>query len=292
MSSLKGVFKNRKIFSQLLLLLFLSGLFFYIGLAFWMVISAGRREDAQAIRVLQLIQSIGLFLIPPFIFAYLVSDRKPTEYLSLSQKINLKDVMYVILIMFIAIPFVNFLTSLNQQLVLPEVLAPVEEWMKQTEEEAALLTKQLLQVDNIGGLFANLILIALIPALGEELYFRGALQNVIGRGKGTHFAIWMTGFLFSAFHLQFYGLLPRWLLGVFFGYILVWSGNIWLPVIAHFTNNAIAVIFYYFSGQNNEVVNIDAVGTNDSWWMGVISLILTILLVFRIKSRIPKKQHI
>jgi membrane protease YdiL (CAAX protease family) len=289
MNILKGAFKNLKTVPQLLVLVSLSCLLFYIGLGIWMILTHGNTSDIQSIRLLQLIQSVAIFLIPPFLFGYLCTDSKPTEYLALHQKPDSLSVRYVILIMLIAIPLINLLSYLNQQMVLPQALAPLEEWMKQSEEEAATLTQQLLETNSIGGLFFNLLLIALIPALGEELFFRGALQNILSRWRGTHAAIWITGFIFSAFHLQFYGFFPRWLLGVFFGYTLVWSGSLWLPVIAHFTNNAVAVIFYYFSKPNAEEMSIDNIGTSSTWWLGIISAILTIYLIFRLKSNISKR---
>ena len=289
MNLLKGAFKNLKTVPQLLLLLSLSCLLFYMGLGIWMMLTQGNTSDIQSIRLLQLIQSIGIFLIPPFLFGYLCSYSKPTEYLALHQKPDSVEVLYVILIMLTAIPLINLLSYLNQQIVLPEALAPLEEWMKQSEKEAATLTQQLLEANSIGGLLFNLLLIALIPAFGEELFFRGTLQNILSRWKGAHAAIWITGFLFSAFHLQFYGFFPRWLLGVFFGYALVWSGSLWLPVIAHFTNNAVAVIFYYFSKPTGEKMNIDNIGIGSTWWLGIISAILTIYLIYRLKSNFPKR---
>jgi membrane protease YdiL (CAAX protease family) len=289
MNLLKGAFKNLKTVPQLLILVSLSCLLFYVGLGIWMILTHGNTSDIHSIRLLQLIQSVAIFLIPPFLFGYLCSDRKPTEYLALHQKPDSLSVRYVILIMLIAIPLINLLSYLNQQLVLPQALAPLEEWMKQSEEEAATLTQQLLETNSIGGLFFNLLLIALIPALGEELFFRGALQNILSRWKGIHAAIWITGFLFSAFHLQFYGFFPRWLLGVFFGYTLIWSGSLWLPVIAHFTNNAVAVIFYYFSKPTAEEMSIDNIGASSTWWLGIISAVLTIYLIFKLKSNTSKR---
>jgi len=92
----------------------------------------------------------------------------------------------------------------------------------------------------------NIFMIAIVAAIGEELIFRGVIQKIFARWTGNiHLAIIITGFLFSLIHLQFYGFFPRWLLGVMFGYLMVWSGTLWLPIFAHFVNNAVAVLVSY-----------------------------------------------
>jgi hypothetical protein len=131
-------------------------------------------------------------------------------------------------------------------------------------------------------------LIAFIPALGEELFFRGALQQIFQNKKNAIMAIWLTAFIFSAIHFQFYGFVPRFLLGAFFGYLLVWSGNLWLPVLAHFANNAIAIVFYYLKYNGFQVVDIDSIGTGNTLWIGCVSGLLALIMIvlFRAKLRV------
>jgi hypothetical protein len=117
----------------------------------------------------------------------------------------------------------------------------------------------------------NIFLIALIPAFGEELFFRGAVQGIIQEKMNVKFAIWITAIVFSAIHMQFYGFLPRMLLGAFFGYLLFWSENLWLPIAAHFTNNAVAIVFYYLKYNGYKLPDIDTVGTGNTLWLGLIS---------------------
>jgi membrane protease YdiL (CAAX protease family) len=150
-----------------------------------------------------------------------------------------------------------------------------------------------LQADTIGQLILNIGLMALLPAFAEELTFRGTLQQIL-KGEGvrvtgyrTHAAIWITAFVFSAIHMQFYGFIPRMLMGALFGYMLVWTGSLWIPVTMHFTNNALAVIAYYiehsaFSIQHSDINIADTFGAGDTWYIGVISLLITCpgLLIF------------
>ena len=128
--------------------------------------------------------------------------------------------------------------------------------MKASEEQAAALTEAFLKMSTPGELIFNLFMIALIPAIGEELLFRGIVQNIFSRWlKNNHAAVWFTAILFSAMHMQFYGFIPRLMLGAMLGYLLVWSGNLWWPIIAHFVNNAAAVIFSYLF--QNKFIDLD-----------------------------------
>ena len=98
----------------------------------------------------------------------------------------------------------------------------------------------------IWDLFYTILVIAVVPAVGEELLFRGYLQKKLSNLLiNTDIAILITAFLFSVIHLDFHAIIPRFVLGILLGYLFYWSGSIWLPILAHFVNNAQAVIFSY-----------------------------------------------
>jgi membrane protease YdiL (CAAX protease family) len=191
--------------------------------------------------------------------------------------------LMAILIMLLALPAINLIGHINQQMVLPSFLEPLEQWLKMHEETAGQLTEQFLHVDTYGGLVINILLMAVLPAVAEELSFRGVLMNLFP-AKGDrvpHVAIWCTAILFSAVHMQFYGFLPRMLMGALFGYVLVWTGNLWVPILMHFTNNAMAVLLYFVSMRMNwDMKMIDAIGTNDTLWLGVVSLVITLVGIY------------
>ena len=243
-----GLLKESTIFSKLLLLAGVTSFFTLLALLIWTVFSNGDITDINTLKLMQLFQSIGMFVIPPFILSYLWSE-KPLRYLQIEKKTKWWNIISVLIIMVIVIPFINLLGEFNQQLVLPKMLAELEAIMKASELQTAKITEQLLNVHSIEGLLFNIFLIALLPALGEELFFRGILQRIFQEWKGATVAIWISAFIFSAIHFQFYGFLPRLLLGAFFGYLLVWSGNLWLPILAHFINNLMAVVFYYLKNH-------------------------------------------
>ena len=237
--------------------------------------------SVTALKWVQFFQSTAMFLLPPLCVAYLWSEQ-PLKWLRVSEFQGFKVSGYAILLMLVALPAINLLSYWNQQMSLPAFLEPLEQWMKTSEESAKVLTEQFMQATTFGGLIINILLMALLPALGEELTFRGVLMNFFEvKGKRVHLAIWCTAILFSAIHLQFYGFVPRMLMGALFGYMLVWTGSLWVPILMHFTNNAAAVLLYFVSlraGWDMEMV--DTIGTNDTLWLGVVSMVITIAGIY------------
>jgi membrane protease YdiL (CAAX protease family) len=242
----------------------------------------------EALKWVQLIQTAALFLLPPFLMAFLWA-KQPLEWLKLKSETRGYG-LWAIFLMLIALPAINLVGYFNQQMSLPAFLEPLEQWMKTAEANAAHLTEQFLSVTTFDGLIINILLMALLPAVAEELTFRGVLQRLIQtqtneainrEGKRVHLAIWCTAILFSAIHMQFYGFLPRMLMGALFGYALVWTGSLWIPILMHFTNNAMAVILYFLAIRSGWDMNkVDTIGTNDTLWLGVVSLVLTIIGIY------------
>ena len=270
MNKFKGMFTQSGIISKLLILIGFSCFFAVLGSMIWVLITHGNLVDIGSLKLMQLIQSIGIFVLPPFVLAYLCSNNT-TEFLHFDRQINLLVILFVVLFMILIVPFINLSGDLNQRLVLPKALAGLESMMKAYESQATQLTEKLLNVHNLPALFFNIFLIAIIPALGEELFFRGAIQGVLQQKINAKAAIWITAIVFSAIHFQFYGFVPRMLLGAFLGYLLVWSGNLWLSIAAHFTNNVLAIIFYYMKTNGYKIFDIDTIGTGDTLWIGCFS---------------------
>lgn len=246
-------------------------------------------ESLMILKYFQVVQSIGVFIIPPFILAWLFHG-KVAEYLYLNKTVNFESVLLVLVLSFAASPFINFIGEMNANMQLPEWLSGVESWMKTAEENAAELTEAFLKVDTIGGLLFNIFMIAFLPAIGEELLFRGVIQRIFTNlTKNVHLGIWISAILFSALHMQFYGFIPRMLLGVLFGYLLVWSGSMWLPIIAHFINNGVAVIVMYLIDKDLLNPDLEEIGsTTDSYYLAAISLVLVLAFLFMIKRQNSK----
>lgn len=248
----------------------------------------GDLSDPESIRLLkyfQVVQSIGLFVVPPFILAWLFHGQI-TKYLLLNKKSTSTSIFLVAVLVFFALPLINFIGEWNMQMEFPEFLAGMERWMKNAEENAAELTEAFLNVETTGGLLFNLFMIAFLPAIGEELLFRGVIQRIFTNWtQSHHWGIWISAILFSALHIQFYGFVPRMLLGVLFGYLLVWSGSIWLPIAAHFFNNGFAVVAMYLVDKNVINPEVEEIGaTSGSQYAAILSLALVFLLMFLIKK--------
>ena len=270
--------------------------------------------SVNAMKWIQFFQSTAMFLLPPLCMAYLWS-KQPLAWLSLkgyhggksalgnagyvgnagnaenagNGKWSANSMVLAVVVMLVALPAINLLAHINQQMTLPAFLEPLEAWMKRQEETAQLLTEQFMQVTTYSGLIINLLLMALLPAVAEELTFRGVLQKLLQGTKVAeaqsckvpHVAIWCSAILFSAIHLQFYGFLPRMLMGALFGYALAWTGSLLAPILMHFTNNAAAVVLYFISLRAGwDMKQIDAIGTNNTLWLGVVSMVITIVGIY------------
>ena len=220
-------------------------------------------EVLSTYKLLQIFQHLGLFVIPPIVFAFLVSTN-PANYLRLKEQPAISSLLIVGVIMLVALPLVNWMMEINEFLKLPEFMASIEQWMKRAEENAEKFTKAFLKMETPGDLLLNMVMIALIPAIGEEMLFRGVLQRLFSEWtKNAHWGIIIAAIFFSAFHMQFYGFLPRMALGVLFGYLFIWSRSLWLPIFGHFVNNGAAVIFAYLSSKGTITFDTDTLGTGE-----------------------------
>ncbi len=218
-------------------------------------------EGILLLKYFQVIQSIGLFVAPPFAIGLLYHGNI-REYLRINCSTKARSFILASVCLLITIPAINFLGDLNGRMSLPAAFSGLENWMRNMEEGAKELTEKFMAVEGISGLLFNIFMIAVLPALGEELMFRGVFQRIFSNWtKNHHWGIWITAFLFSAMHMQFYGFLPRMLLGAMFGYLLVWTGTMWVPILAHFVNNLMGVLGYFLMGKGLLPKDIEEWGT-------------------------------
>lgn len=175
----------------------------------------------------------------------------------------------------------------NANVQLPSWTGALGDLLRQFEEQAALLVKAFLADLTPASFFLSFVVIAIIPALGEELVFRGLIQNEFRRAFGNpHVAIWLAAAFFSAFHMQFFGFFPRLLLGAAMGYLYYWSGNLWIPVLLHFLNNGIQVVAIYL--QQLKVHSLDLESTESAPWpYVVIALPLLAGLLYYCRKNLP-----
>jgi len=240
-------------------------------------------QAVSLLKYLQIIQEVGIFIVPPLLAAFLFAT-KPLQYLKLTHSPRWESWVLATIIMITSIPAISQLIILNEAMQLPSWLARMEEWMKNAEDQAKVLTEAFLEVDSTGGFLLNLLMIAILPAIGEELLFRGLFQRLFNEWFGNiHIAILLAGFLFGAMHLQFYGILPRAVLGILFGYLFYWSGSLWIPIFAHFLNNAVAVTVSFLERQGVIGISLEEFGNTDSLLLILSSFVVTAgaLFLFR-----------
>lgn len=250
-------------------------------------------NDLAVMRYFQIIQSIFVFVIPSFLAAWLFSG-DTFGYLHARSRPAGLGLLLVLCTVVVAIPFLNGITWMNAQLDLPDWLDSLEKRMISLEESAAHLTELFLQSHNYGDLMINLVMIAILPAIGEEFLFRGVFQRLFADWtKNAHLGVMLGAFIFSFFHFQFFGFLPRFLLGVYFGYLYVWSGTIWLPVAGHFINNGLAVAYYHFSTEQMGETLLDNIGTNEQGAFTLVgSIVLTTLLLYATFRLAGMRRHL
>lgn len=225
------------------------------------------------LRKMQFLNQLGIFIFPALLTAYLFGGNYK-DYLYVNVPFGGSTAFWTMLSMIFILPFLNLVTQLNQQMVLPDFLKEVEAHIKSMEEIGAELTESMLRTKNVQEIISNILIVAVFSAVGEEFLFRGTLQRIFGRLiRNKHTAIWSVAFIFSFIHFQFYGFVPRLLLGAYFGYLLNFTKSLWIPIIAHFTHNFTGVVLYTVYQENpGQMKMLDTLGCGDTWWLSVISL--------------------
>jgi membrane protease YdiL (CAAX protease family) len=196
--------------------------------------------------ILQGISALGSFLGSFWLFRQFFEKGKKT--ISYHNK-SLPIYAYIFFCTIIIMPFTAWVAEINQSLNLGT-------WAKEMELKLELLTKYLIAFDSFGQFMFGLFIIAVIPAIGEELFFRGLLQRKLTENINPHLAIWISAMIFSAVHLQFLGFFPRMFLGAMFGYFYYWSKDLKTAIFAHFINNGFTLLMVYLYHEKIVSVNI------------------------------------
>lgn len=291
--------ENHPIVSLIYLLLFVMiGAFVFsllgIGIGFAMhgvdilkdlpaLMGGNSEEGILFLKIFQLVSSIGVFVVPSLLLR--AFERKRSFYYDFSGPKERQLIWLTIGIMLLAGPVIEISGYLNQQMKLPESLANMEAWMEAKELEMKLVTEKMLHGVSFLDLLLNLIVVAVVPAIGEELLFRGSLQPILTRWfKNPHIAIWVAAIVFSAIHVQFYGFIPRLLMGAAFGYLFYWSKSIWLPILAHFLNNAAAVILFFVGQRQGKTYEELSEADLSYWPVAIVCAGILVYLFIRFKK--------
>lgn len=285
----KGILHGMGGWSQFFFFFFL----FFMGLitgSFILVLFTNTEEMYQSTRTMQMaqaIQTIFIFLVPALAFAYLCQN-KPETYLKTEGNRSLLLITLAVLLILVIQPFINCISYYNHQIVLPESMTSFDQWVKNGEAVAERTLKVLFADRSVYSLILNLLVIAVVAGLAEEFFFRGCLQQIIQKiVKNGHAAVWITAVIFSVVHFQFYGFVPRVLLGALLGYLFLWSGSIWVPVIVHTVHNAVNVILIHMYYDIPEQEQMEYFSLDRGTLLVVSSFILSAaVLVILYKKRI------
>lgn len=233
--------------------------------------------------------SFGTFLLP----ALVLQKLEPYfNYFPVENKRSWLSYAVAVALLFAFGPIMQLIGEANMTMTLPDSWNKIEAWMRTQEDSMALLTERIVMVDTWGLLCANILVMAVMPAIAEEYYFRGSLMHMIQRlTKNYHLTVWVSAVIFSAIHVQFFGFFPRMILGVFFGYMFVWTQNIWIPILAHFVNNAtVAILAFVYTRQGKTYADLQ---TYESYSIFVYigSFMLTIVLAMWFYKISKSKQN-
>lgn len=257
------------------------------GVVMWIILKNG--ATATSLRIGMVVQDILVFIVPAMLTAVIIT-RQPAEFLSVMKRPQPLWVYLVLCALIVSAPAMNVIIAWNQSIQLPESMHDLAQWMMDSEAQAEMSMHTLMGDGSIGSLIVSLLLVGILAGFSEEMFFRGALQRIISSmGAGQHVAVWITAFVFSAVHFQFFGFVPRLLLGAFFGYLVVWSGSLWLPILAHIFNNSIAVMVMWMHQRSNGAINVDSLGTEHTtsdYVLVATSALLTILIVVYLRKKL------
>ena len=236
-------------------------------------------ENAGVTRFVLFLQHFGMFLLPAFLFGAIFYKRHMAIGFDLERAAKWQTILAGSLFILAALPLVNLSFMLNETIELPA-------WASIFEAQANDTLESILRMDNFGVFLINFLLIGLLPAIGEELIFRGIVQKYLSKLlKSPIVGIWLSAIIFSAIHFQFEGFFPRMVLGAVLGYLYYWTSNLWVPIFAHLVNNGLQVVVMYFSD-----IDLSSAESNTSavtWYMILGSVAILYTLHYFIKKNTP-----
>lgn len=223
-------------------------------------------------------QSLFVFCFPAILLAKFASPN-PLKWLRITNSAPVKSYLGVLLVFAISMPAMEWLIEWNKALHLPDFLSSLESQLREWEEANDIVTQNILKANSWVSIFAGVCIIGILTGFAEEIFFRGAFQGILVRSSlGINLSVWAAAFIFSCMHFQFFGFLPRLLMGAFFGYLLVWTRSLWVPIFAHIFNNSIVVITAGITG--NAEISFNQPPSNASHIIAILSFTLTTLFFF------------
>lgn len=285
MSNSQMYLKGRSLFFMSAAVFILA--FIIFGLISGMIQKASMQE-ADRLILISTLQAVLVFILPSLLCMWF-AGKSPATTWNLSKAPSIISLVGIIVVLGVVTPALNFIIQWNDSIEFIGAFKEFGDKMRIMEERAAETTDQILQGTSFSGLIIRIIVIGLLTAIGEEFFFRGLLlKYFLGSGLSRNVSVWLSAIIFSLVHFQPFGFFPRLLLGAFFGYLFVWSMNLWLPIFAHFLNNTIVVISAWVVERGITEFNYDQWGLTgkESTLTIAFSVCLTALSVYFLKRQI------
>lgn len=233
--------------------------------------------EGRILRQLIWIQTVTLFIVPALLFALVCYKRDLFRYLDLDSAPQLLLVFLGVVLLLTGYPIVSWSYELNS-------LVPLPEWAASMETNATTMLEEVLRMESFSDFLVTLTIVAILPAFGEELVFRGVLQKQFGElMKSPVAGVWISAIIFSLIHLQFEGFLPRLVLGAILGYLYLWTRNLWIPILAHFFNNGVQVALLYFAAVDMQDFDSES-QVEIGFWATALSILLFVLTSVMIRK--------
>lgn len=264
----------------------LSEIFYSLELAID-IVDLSSDVKIRAFRFFQFFSNLGTFVIPVLVFNYIFLD-KGSRLWSIAKVSVIQVWIYSVIGLICLMPIIFQLYEWNKMMSLPDFLSELEVYLQKEESLRDMCLVKLLSLNSGIDLIINVFLLCVLAAIGEELFFRGACQGILLKlFKQKHFAIILTALIFAFMHFQFYGFLPRLVMGLVLGYLMFWTSNIVLVIAIHFLFNFSQIMIYHF--WSNYLTEMFAELPWPSIWLTqIVSIILLILISYRIRIHISK----
>ncbi|MBR1552293.1 MAG: CPBP family intramembrane metalloprotease [Muribaculaceae bacterium] len=259
--------------SRRVLALFCAALVGLVLLSLVMAVT-GSKMTRGTLLAMTMMQNVLVFIIPAMLVVR-QSCPKPWHVMGLDVAPDWRALLLVAVAYVVSIPVLNYTVHLNEAMHLPSSLSWLEQMMRASEDAAQAVTRQLLENSTLPAMLLAVFAVGVMAGVGEEFFFRGAMLGMWRQnGAREHLSVWVVAIVFSAIHLQFYGFVPRMLIGVWLGYLFVWTRSLWVPIAAHALNNSMVVIFSWLTDTHRMTLDIDHVGvpTDGQWpWLALAS---------------------
>lgn len=253
-----------------------------------LVRAIGLMDSARGARVMTVLQDVIVFILPALVTAMLVT-RQPAELLCLRTRIPWLQVIIGIVTLIVAVPIMNAVVTWNASLSLPASMHGLEQWMQTNEQASTSMINMVMGGASVKDLIMAICIVGVQAAVSEELLFRGALQRLLSTGGlRPWMAVLFTAAVFSAIHMQFYGFVPRLLLGAFLGYLLVCTRCLWVPILVHFYNNSAYVVSRWMELRQSASPIPEGADNEANLLVMAVSTLLTLVclwLLWRLSQR-------